>query len=110
MAFLFDFGRSRTCPTDARTVYLPPRYFEIVFAFEGDSTISNLFAMIESIARIERVWQMGSIFLQSPKDCRKQKTTSVTRQKWCACHGCVRFIWRARPSRVYVPGWTFDGS
>lgn len=29
------------CPTDARTVYPLPRYFSIVFAFAGDSTITN---------------------------------------------------------------------
>ena len=48
MAFLFDFGKSRICPTDARTVNLsaelakePSRYFSIVFALDGDSTISK---------------------------------------------------------------------
>lgn len=32
-------GRSRTCPPDASTRYFPFRYFDIVFAFEGDSTM-----------------------------------------------------------------------
>ena len=38
---LVVFWGSRTCPTDARTVYSPSRYLEIVFAFAGDSTMSN---------------------------------------------------------------------
>src|SRR5690606_20395776 len=47
IAFLFDFGKSLMCPTDARTVILPPalsadKYFSMVFAFDGDSTINNL--------------------------------------------------------------------
>src|SRR3989449_10273692 len=33
-----DFGRSRTCPMDALTTYLPSRYFAIVFTLVGDST------------------------------------------------------------------------
>ena len=41
IAFFCDFGRSRMCPIDARTVYAPSRYFSIVFAFDGDSTINN---------------------------------------------------------------------
>src|SRR3989344_6955642 len=40
-ASLFDFGKSRMCPTDARTVKPEPRYFSIVFALAGDSTITN---------------------------------------------------------------------
>ena len=39
MAFLFDFGKSRICPTEARTVYSPFKYFSIVLAFEGDSHV-----------------------------------------------------------------------
>src|SRR6187200_157388 len=30
------------CPYEARTVYSPPRYFSIVFAFEGDSTTTRV--------------------------------------------------------------------
>ncbi len=41
MAFLFDFGKSRTWPTEARTVKAPSRYFSMVFALLGDSTINN---------------------------------------------------------------------
>src|SRR5689334_19918438 len=46
MAFLLDFGRSRTWPTEARTVKPPDvssdlRYFSIVFAFAGDSTMTS---------------------------------------------------------------------
>src|SRR3990172_3329795 len=37
-----DFGRSRTCPTDAWTSYLLPRMLESVRAFAGDSTITRL--------------------------------------------------------------------
>ena len=44
MAALLDFGKSRTCPTDARTVKAPSKYFSIVFAFDGDSTINNFIA------------------------------------------------------------------
>ena len=32
-------GRSRMCPPEASTLYLPFKYFEMVFALEGDSTI-----------------------------------------------------------------------
>ena len=32
-------GKSRICPAEASTLYLPFKYFEIVFALEGDSTI-----------------------------------------------------------------------
>ena len=38
----FDFGRSLMCPIDATTLVLPPKNFLIVFAFAGDSTITNL--------------------------------------------------------------------
>jgi hypothetical protein len=41
MALVFDFGKSRMCPTDATTLYLPSKYFEIVLALAGDSTINN---------------------------------------------------------------------
>ena len=37
-----DFGRSRTCPTEACTSYLPPRMLERVRAFAGDSTMTRL--------------------------------------------------------------------
>jgi hypothetical protein len=36
-------GRSLMCPFDATTSYLAPRYFLIVFAFAGDSTITSVF-------------------------------------------------------------------
>jgi hypothetical protein len=36
-----DFGRSRTWPTDARTTKSFPRYLEMVFDFEGDSTMTS---------------------------------------------------------------------
>src|SRR4051812_16759059 len=39
------FGRSRTCPIDASTLYSFPRYLLIVFAFAGDSTMTNAFAI-----------------------------------------------------------------
>ena len=32
-------GKSRICPAEASTLYLPFRYFEMVFALEGDSTM-----------------------------------------------------------------------
>ena len=38
-----SFGRSLTWPTDDLTAKSPPRYFPIVFAFAGDSTISSFF-------------------------------------------------------------------
>ncbi|MNV86715.1 hypothetical protein D3C71_1807680 [compost metagenome] len=34
-------GRSRTCPIDAFTIYLLPKYLPIVFALAGDSTMTN---------------------------------------------------------------------
>src|ERR1035438_5758999 len=34
-------GRSMMCPTDARTSKPAPRYFSIVFALAGDSTITS---------------------------------------------------------------------
>ena len=37
-----DFGRSRTCPTEARTSYSLPRMLESVRAFAGDSTMTRL--------------------------------------------------------------------
>src|SRR5215510_9398384 len=36
-----DLGRSRTCPMDAFTTYLPSRYFAIVFTLVGDSTTTS---------------------------------------------------------------------
>ena len=36
-------GRSRRCPMEAITLYCPPRYFSIVRAFAGDSTITRSF-------------------------------------------------------------------
>ena len=40
------FGRSLICPTLDYTTYCEPRYFEIVFALAGDSTITNDFDII----------------------------------------------------------------
>ena len=34
-------GKSRTCPIEAITSYPGPKYFLMVFAFAGDSTITN---------------------------------------------------------------------
>src|SRR5262249_12226679 len=42
MSFL---GRSLTCPTEAITVYPEPRYLLMVFALEGDSTITSAFVI-----------------------------------------------------------------
>src|ERR1700685_3728579 len=39
-----DFGRSRTCPTDALTTYRAGRNFLMVLAFVGDSTMIRGFA------------------------------------------------------------------
>src|SRR5919204_6991579 len=39
------FGRSRMCPIDATTLKSRPRYLLIVFAFAGDSTTTNAFAI-----------------------------------------------------------------
>src|SRR5262245_5222910 len=36
-----DLGRSRTCPMEAFTTYLPSRYFAIVFTLVGDSTTTS---------------------------------------------------------------------
>src|SRR5208283_5211749 len=38
-------GRSLMCPSDAFTTNCLPRYLLIVFAFAGDSTITNAFAI-----------------------------------------------------------------
>src|SRR6516162_5211708 len=38
------FGRSLICPSDASTSKPEPRYFWIVFAFVGDSTMTKPFA------------------------------------------------------------------
>src|SRR5919201_4209114 len=39
------FGRSRMCPIDATTLKSRPRYLLMVFAFAGDSTTTNAFAI-----------------------------------------------------------------
>ena len=39
---IFDFGRSFTWPTEARTSKPRPRYFLMVLAFAGDSTMTRL--------------------------------------------------------------------
>ena len=41
----FSGTKSRTCPTDAITRHPRPRYFSIVFAFDGDSTISKFISV-----------------------------------------------------------------
>src|SRR3970282_2520835 len=41
MALLLLFGRSRTWPTEARAEKSPPRNFEMVLDFVGDSTITK---------------------------------------------------------------------
>src|SRR3989338_3868020 len=69
--FLFAFGKSRMCPTDARTINLsaeeeeaPSRYFSIVLALEGDSTINNFIQ--HSITRNSFAMQIMILFkLQS---------------------------------------------
>ena len=40
---MVDFGKSRMWPILATTLYVLPRYFSIVFAFDGDSTITKFF-------------------------------------------------------------------
>src|SRR5437016_14194952 len=42
-------GRSFTWPSDASTVYPVPRYFWIVFALAGDSTITKPLANVSSM-------------------------------------------------------------
>ena len=42
-------GKSFIWPTLAMTSYTPPRYFEMVFALEGDSTIKIGFELIVSL-------------------------------------------------------------
>src|SRR6476660_1614114 len=59
IAFLFDLGRSRTCPTDARTIKSPDglislRYFSIVFALDGDSTIIRFIGVRRSRPQFPR--------------------------------------------------------
>ena len=41
----FDLGKSLICPIDATTFVFPPKNFFMVFAFAGDSTITNLSAI-----------------------------------------------------------------
>src|SRR3989344_3380237 len=51
-ASLLLLGKSRICPTDARTVNPLPRYFSIVLAFAGDSTITSfIFYILERVHR-----------------------------------------------------------
>ncbi|AGP38522.1 hypothetical protein SCE1572_31040 [Sorangium cellulosum So0157-2] len=38
-------GRSLTCPFEANTSYPLPRYFLMVFAFAGDSTMTSVLAI-----------------------------------------------------------------
>src|ERR1700694_6051847 len=47
-------GKSMMCPTDARTSYPLPRYFSIVFALAGDSTITN--ALLIAILITNPTW------------------------------------------------------
>src|SRR5215471_13368450 len=42
---MFFLGRSLTCPTDAFTTKPRPRYFLIVFAFAGDSTMTSALSL-----------------------------------------------------------------
>ena len=45
-----SLGRSRMCPTELFTVNSDPRYFPIVFAFAGDSTISSFFMSLSKFS------------------------------------------------------------
>ena len=45
-------GRSRKCPIEARTIYFFPKYFSMVFAFAGDSTITKVFFTLLALARV----------------------------------------------------------
>ncbi len=45
----FFLGRSRTCPRDALTIYLSPRYLLIVLALAGDSTTTKSFPIYKNI-------------------------------------------------------------
>src|SRR5205085_2608444 len=51
-----DWGRSRTCPMEALTTYLPSKYFAIVFTLVGDSTTTSprLATTVSSRARRSR--------------------------------------------------------
>src|SRR5579872_5690043 len=60
-------GRSFTCPSEASTLKPFPRYFWIVFAFAGDSTMTKPFAngslnrwvlcsKLARICRMQQVW------------------------------------------------------
>src|SRR5207245_7533877 len=48
-----DFGRSRTWPMEALTIYVESRYFWIVFTFVGDSTTTSArFATYALLVRV----------------------------------------------------------
>src|SRR5438876_10274931 len=54
-------GRSFTWPSDAFTTYSEPRYLLIVFAFAGDSTITNdfleaIFVVVLFAFRLSNKW------------------------------------------------------
>src|SRR5436190_5822936 len=56
------FGRSRKCPTVALTVYPRPRYFAIVLALVGDSTMTSAppFAGAASVSSVSAVGRVSS--------------------------------------------------
>mgnify|MGYP003305812790 CR=1 FL=1 len=74
----FSGTKSRTCPTDAMTCHPAPRYFSIVLAFDGDSTISKfisnfLWQIIVGLyvcAHFHKVQIRTSVI----KDCCRQRT------------------------------------
>src|SRR5207245_3039065 len=66
-----DFGRSRTWPIDALTIYVEFRYFWIVFTFVGDSTTtSDRFATYALPARDSTETH------RCPASCRAQPPSS----------------------------------
>lgn len=63
----FHFARSTTCHILATTSNHPPRYFLMVFAFAGDSTITNVSCDISIVGAFARL--LLGVFLGGIHDC-----------------------------------------
>src|SRR5579884_683029 len=62
----YDFGRSFTWPTEAITSNCRPKYFLIVFALEGDSTITSDFVFAADFFPARRTVPLPAPLVAAP--------------------------------------------
>ena len=92
-------GRSRRCPMDAVTLYPLPRYFSIVLAFAGDSTMTSSFAFAIAVPHFFAVFNK----MRLPASRRTKPFISKT-VSWASTAAVVRPVVSIMSSICEPPG------